>query len=204
MPTFVRADFDIYITGGVDIVTEAEPENSQFLNVIKNGGPGDSPTVNWAPKVASLATQGVTNGYMTIQVTAALATASQRYGLVCMQSQRDLAPGGGGTGYFLAYSPPAGRVWFYKLTNGLRTSAVQLATAALSAAATSLSLGWVVGADDAWTLLVAITQAGEVLRYQDFSAPLVTSVTEGGCYDDGASGNNFDITFLSATMLGPP
>jgi hypothetical protein len=198
MTTLVRSGFDYYINGGTLTIDSTMDPKLHITNL------SSSPTLNVAPQLALVPTQGVTTGFLSMAATGSVSSGSQKIGLVFMQSQRDMAPGGGGTGYEVALHVSTLTLNVRKLTNGLRTAPTLLATLALGGVVASLSVLWILSPLNDWVLMVISVNGTEVLRYQDFDTPYITSVTEGIFYDDGGSGNPFDITWLSTTMSGPP
>ena len=197
MTTLVRADFETFLTGTLSIVNDAEPDTFGLHLVHVSG----SPTLLFLPTTGAFAGQGVTHGLLTMTVVTAVSSGSQAIGLCCLCSQRDMRHGAGGQGYSVEFHPGNGQLLLRKLTDGL-SSGTLLAMTTFSGSFTDLRLLWAVGPDDAWVLLLVLVGAAEHLRYQDVSLPYVTSVSEGGFYEDGGSGLPFDIRYLTLTLDG--
>lgn len=195
MALLTRAEFDVYNYTAESI--------DAGLQIVKDTPGGGSPTMNVAAQEAAQDPQGLTVGLLQATITTDIDSGSQAVGLCCLQSARDLIPGGGATGYAMLWHPDTATLRLLKLVNGLRTDAEQLASVS-SVPGTLFELFWLVDPQGGWTFLRAATDGAERIRYQDFDNPYLTGVAEGGCYDDGGAALTFDITFLSMRLRGEP
>lgn len=142
-----------------------------------------------------------------------ISSLSAQYGLTCMQSAHDISV----SGMAYALRVRGSNIDLIKITNGIATD-TSLATMddGLSppwSETQIVELVWVADQQgiiggtylEAWW--AASTIPGDltrVLRYLDISAPLTTSVNEGGFVVDSGTGMDFQFNFDSLLMEGPP
>lgn len=178
-----------------------------------------SPVMNWVVRETSFPEQGVTAGFLDVDVSflgpELLSGASQQVGLVCLQSHRDMGTTvGGHRGYGFHYDAINGAIRLRKYTGGLRVSTTLLLISSLhpftsTPQARRLGLTWIVDPQLQWTLLIVyfgtLSMPGsfiEVGRYQDFDAPYTDGIAEGGFYDDGGSAQPYYFGFTRAVLYG--
>lgn len=197
------ADFDYYTSSANavaihDLITRIDGSGSLLLF---SDSSSISEVINFAAKTSVVATQGYAKGLVQIYMDPTiLSSNSQGFGLLCMQSQRDMTTSG--SAYGLIWRQQAATLELFKCTNGLDDGAniTILASTGLSGSAAGLQLAWSQAADMSSVALIASAGVAEdfsdlatLLTYQDTNSPLTAHVTEGAFYNGGGSSADFSI-----------
>lgn len=212
MADLVYADFDYFPSGVTiqalnDLVTAIDGEGSLLID--RDGGA--SPSLNAAPLTPDVR-QGVSTGILRAAFRAdTLNSSSQGFGLLCMQSQRDLTTSG--TAYALHWQPLAQLVRLLRIGNGLQNagSITTLAFALVDAGTGgALQLAWELAADLTtmdlmgwWGNATDFTDLTQVVSVT-LTTPLTSHVTEGPYYTDGGAGSDFAVYVDTLSLQGPP
>jgi len=215
LATLDYADFDYYISDpeAIAILDFTEPiDGDSSLLVSKSVTGVSSPRVSFAPKTAVYPSQGLTLGRLRVRITGVPDSGTPGFGLLCLQSQRNLT-GSSGAAYGLQFHGSSPHLLqLIKYTNGMLGGYALLASAGITIGAVhALQLDWAVAEDASWVVLYGwygqasdYSDVERLLFYQDITSPLVTTVTEGGFYDDAGSGLPFAYRYDTLQLFGPP
>lgn len=212
MPTLAYNDFNYFVSStGIEAIQDigAPLVATGSLRIRRALGSANE-QCNFAPKTPDFA-QGTIRGRLRalFKEVTILSAASQHYGLLCMQSQRNLISSG--TAYMARFRAsvveivkvPAG------LTGGGQSILATSATIVPGTGINALQIEWAYIPETGGTFLFAyhgtatdFSNLTQVASVNDQSAPYTTSVTEGGFFHDGASGFDFDIRIDQMTLAG--
>ena len=212
MAALTFSDFDYYASSAaIEAINDTETvvEGTGSLLIARVSGTSTE-QLTYAPKTPAQV-QGTTFGAMRLLMSIEeLHSPSQATGLLCMQSQRDLTATG--EAYGLRWAPVSGRLSIIKILDGLVNAGdiTELAfVTGITGSLRSVQITWRVAADTASIRFTVTT--GTALDFSDLAlafsvtdndSPLITTVTEGGFYNDGGAGEGFMVRYDQLGLRG--